>query len=534
MPTAILSASGTRRGRVTSRVVRGLVMWLALGAILALLFVPLSRYAFDDAYIHFRIADHLVRYGQPYFNPGEPVMASSSSAWTLTLAALFALAGRDAGVGLVPILNALAVAAGMLIYGGLARQMLPAARPWLVYPLVALAYLNILFFPAVGLMETPLTMLVVGAGLALWLRRSPLALTLFAVAIYFRLEMVVLLAVFGGYALLRRTFTWRQLILHMAVGVLPFALYGLAFFGTIIPQTVIAKALVYSPTPAQTLEAVASHLAVFSPAVSSPWRILTGALVLIAAGVLTARDAPARRGRLSEAERGMLLFTLCGVLVAVAYTVQRVYVVHWYVPLFATPILFGAACALAGRAGRLAPLVAVSLAALFAADVGTSVYAGLATPGRYPLFEINARVNQYIRVGADLYRQYPDAVLLTSEIGGLGYGFEGRIADGAGLVSPAALRYHPMRVPEERSNALIGAIPLAYVLEMNPEIIVSYDINAEQVLRGGLESDYIHLREPIYTPEDMALATHPYMLGSEYLHVFIRRDVYRVDAPDLE
>ena len=519
---------------MTARLAGWLTIWLALATILALIFVALSRYAFDDAYIHFRIADHLVRYGQPYFNPGEPVMASSSSAWTLTLAALFALVGRDAGIGLVPILNALAVAAGMLVYGGLARQMLPAARPWLVYPLVAVAYLNILFFPAVGLMETPLTMLVIGAGLALWLRRSPLAVTLFAAAVYFRLEMAVFLVVFGAYGLLRRTFTWRQMIVYMAGGALPFALYGLAFFGTLIPQTVIAKALVYSPTPAQTLEAVASHLAVFSPAVSSPWRILTGALVLIAAGVLTARGALARRGRLSEADQVMLLFTLCGALVAAAYIVQRVYVVHWYVPLFATPIVFGAACALAGRAGRLAPLVALALVALFAADVGTSAYAGLAAPGRYPLFEINARVNQYIRVGAALYRAYPDAVLLTSEIGGLGHGFEGRIADGAGLVSPEALRHHPMRVPEERSNALIGAIPLAYVLEVNPEIIVSYDINAEQVLRGGLDADYVHLREPIYTPEDMALAAHPYMLGSQYLHVFIRRDVYRVDALDLE
>lgn len=40
----------------------------------------------DDAYIHLRIAQNLIRTGHPYFNPGDPVMVTSSPIWTIVLA----------------------------------------------------------------------------------------------------------------------------------------------------------------------------------------------------------------------------------------------------------------------------------------------------------------------------------------------------------------------------------------------------------------------------------------------------------------
>ena len=53
----------------------------------ALVFVhfALIEYVADDAYIHLRVAEHLLRDGVPYFNLGEPVMASSSSLRTIIL-----------------------------------------------------------------------------------------------------------------------------------------------------------------------------------------------------------------------------------------------------------------------------------------------------------------------------------------------------------------------------------------------------------------------------------------------------------------
>src|SRR6185503_3189971 len=74
---------------------------LVLFAVLAALQSRLGAYAFDDAYIHFRIARHLAEHGHPYYNLGEAVMASSSTAWTIVLAAFFALGGSASSVALL-------------------------------------------------------------------------------------------------------------------------------------------------------------------------------------------------------------------------------------------------------------------------------------------------------------------------------------------------------------------------------------------------------------------------------------------------
>ena len=46
------------------------------------------NYLFDDSYIHFRIADNLLKYGKPYFNINERYMSSSSSIWTICITLL--------------------------------------------------------------------------------------------------------------------------------------------------------------------------------------------------------------------------------------------------------------------------------------------------------------------------------------------------------------------------------------------------------------------------------------------------------------
>src|SRR5579862_8108957 len=66
---------------------------LILGSIFAVSFVLMLLFGWrlrfdlgDDVYIHLRIAQNLIRTGHPYFNPGEPVMVTSSPVWTILLA----------------------------------------------------------------------------------------------------------------------------------------------------------------------------------------------------------------------------------------------------------------------------------------------------------------------------------------------------------------------------------------------------------------------------------------------------------------
>jgi hypothetical protein len=118
---------------------------------------------------------------------------------------------------------------------------------------------------------------------------------------------------------------------------------------------------------------------------------------------------------------------------------------------------------------------------------------------------------------------------MSSEIGGLGYTFEGRVIDGVGLISPQALEHHPMRVPEQRSYGFIGAIPAGFVEESSPELIVALDIFVEELLRSEVASSYAVIREPVYIDEDLRFAPSPVVWWSRNLNILIRKDLLPPD-----
>jgi hypothetical protein len=146
-------------------------------------------------------------------------------------------------------------------------------------------------------------------------------------------------------------------------------------------------------------------------------------------------------------------------------------------------------------------------------------------PAYYVEFAAGARVRKYRQVAAVLFEHFPHASLMTSEIGGLGYAFRGQVVDAAGLVSPAALRYHPLQTPQERSAEWLGAVPVGFVAEVRPGIIVSYAVLIEALLQSDVLHDYVHIREPVYLAEDVQRAGSAEFWGSEHLHIFIRKDL---------
>jgi hypothetical protein len=128
-------------------------------------------------------------------------------------------------------------------------------------------------------------------------------------------------------------------------------------------------------------------------------------------------------------------------------------------------------------------------------------------------------------VGKVLREAYPNADLMTSEIGGLGYAFTSSILDAVGLASVDALTYHPLSVPDERKNSIIGAIPPAYVVDVSPDIIVTYDTFAQALLRGEVLAQYTEVRVPAYMVEDRAFARSELLWESKYLRVFIHHSL---------
>ena len=102
----------------------------------------------------------------------------------------------------------------------------------------------------------------------------------------------------------------------------------------------------------------------------------------------------------------------------------------------------------------------------------------------------NARVARYLEIGEELYKYCPTCSLATSEIGGLGYSFKGVVFDGFGLGDPEALRFHPLRIPEDRPGYYNGAIPPKYIEYRSPDFIVSITAFSNALRQSNIINNY--------------------------------------------
>jgi hypothetical protein len=498
-------------------------VWLHLG---------LYRYAFDDAYIHFRVAEHFVEQGAPYFNSGEAVMASSSPAWTLLLCLLFLVTGSSASA--VAILNGVISALGALAYVVLSRELTRGelSRPccWAL----ALPFLSLIHFSSAGLMETPLALLVLGLGALLYARRRDEAFILLALAPFIRLELAAFFVLFFLHAFARRkSGGWRRIGFSL-LGSAPFIVYELYYFRSLLPGTVGAKAVVYSMGLADVAEFLLQNLVAFAPPMVHSWGLATGLLLLALLTALTIACECRQRRFVREESEILYLLGAGGLLIAAVYILSKGLVFPWYVPLFAVPFTF-ALYAAAARTRLVAAYIGLLLiiGLPHVMTLGGSALAAAGHPSLYRYFAQNARALKYLETGERLYERFPEARLMSSEIGALGYTFRGRIIDGVGLVSPQALKHHPMKVPEERSFGFIGAIPPGFVEETEPELIVSLDIFIEELLRSEVMSRYRLVREPVYTDQDLLIARSPEIWWSRNLNILIRKDLLpRRTAPE--
>src|SRR5690349_13155716 len=93
---------------------------LVIMGFLIIVHTRLRQYAFDDSYIHFRVARNLVDFGAPYYNPSDMLKVSTSSGWLIFLAMIYWLAkmiNMESNFPLlISILNALVSFCGLIVY----------------------------------------------------------------------------------------------------------------------------------------------------------------------------------------------------------------------------------------------------------------------------------------------------------------------------------------------------------------------------------------------------------------------------------
>lgn len=375
--------------------------------------IPFMSATTDDAFITYRYVENILAGHGFVYNEGERVLGVTTPLYTLLLA-LMGLAGMSP-LAAGPWVNVFAdsLVAPLLAKRAAGDIRSPAIPGALLY---ALCPLNA-FWAASG-METGLYCLAIAAALVFYdsgsLTKSTIAC---AAAVLLRIDAGILLAVLSGHRILSvRRVPWKQVALVLAL-ITPWFVFSTAYFGTPIPNSVIAKAAL---PKTGLLDAIVTILARGFLHLANPIGI--GLAILAIIGVV--------------ADRRLLRtpWFWFPALYALAYTLTRSQLHPWYYPPAYTGylVLAGAGVAIFIRRWREARWTYLAYALLIA---GSS--AGLALHHRKEIPR-QVRLNRYLRETGIHLRTVlpPGSTLFLKDIGYLGYYSGARIHDFAGLVSP--------------------------------------------------------------------------------------------------
>lgn len=371
---------------------------------------------------------------------------------------------------------------------------------------------------SLALMESAAAIFILSAALLSLLTRSALWGVIATLLPLTRPECLLLLPIL--ITLRMRDHRWNFSIVEMLLPTsLLCALGGwyLSVFGVTIPHSIIAKSVVYQITFQQFwkfffLGFSGSNIPLF---ITSLWLVIF--LLLIVASIWRYRSVNDDKGSSLGLSATLLLFPLA---LIIAYASRKVLIFPWYVPLISVPVLV-TLTPLWQKKMTLNGYVALFGTLPFMASGIFSVLI-LFIP-EYSVFgRSGARATTLRKIGEVLASTYPASSILAPEIGGLGRGFPGDIVDGAGLASPNSLRYHPLRIPEQRSAGYLGSVPPELIHDAHPDFIVGLPTLLEAVIRAPEISDYVRIDVPIaYTPP-LGVQRPIHVWGNKSVAVFAR------------
>lgn len=490
------------------------------------LHVALVPYLVEDSYIHFRVAQNLATTGHPYFNVGSAVKTSSSTPWTVLLASLFAL--WPSGVSLIAAVSACISLAGAAAWVALLN--IAAARrlaPW-QSGVACVVYLAIVEPASVAAMETGLGLLLASVGLGYYTKRDAKAFLWLALAAMVRVELSLLSVACGALSFFTRAMPWKRCLLWAISGLAPFCIFDYFQYGSLVPQAFVAKRILHE------LPLVTAFSLLLPEAVSSEFFFRSAAysayatVCVIVATLPLARLAWSRRVLEQPATQLLLVSSATGLGIALTYVASHGLVFPWYRPLYFSLLFLSGLVGAAVSARPLAYLALLTCAAPFLYELGASATAAVGYPQAARHFLEGARAKRTVAIAADLYQKYPRAVMMTSEIGAVGFGFRGRVEDGAGLATPRALSYYPLEVPSERYNAADAPVPRRFLKDLRPGLVIAVDRHLDAVLSDPIRADYVHLRRRLYDAEDDARRGSELLLWDDvrWLDVLIRKDLW--------
>lgn len=463
----------------------------ALALAVRLYFGPLLR---DDAYITFKYARNLAQGAGFVFNPGEPVLGTTTPLYTIILATLYRLGISPLEAGYV-----LGIASDVALVGLLgwsltrwSKTRLGEGRPGA--GLLAAAFYALsapLATAAVSGMETSFYLLLGWLGLYLYTQEryslSALALALMALT---RPDGLILAAVIAGdYAIRHRRLPWRSLALFAAL-LAPWIAFATLYFGSPIPQSMMAKASTAAQAnPWLSLRLFGEYF------IQGPMAL--GSLLFLV-GAATTRSRPF----------GLLLawFGAYAILFIGANQFSNP-VFEWYY----APLLLGF-CVMAGQG---AAFLLGAVARVLSRPVGYPAIAALGLVfllASANLLEqrrqtvsawVDSREGGYRRMAGQLNQWAgPGELLAAREVGVLGYYYQGPLLDLDGLVSPQAVGQTDAELIKKRRPAWISGIGdhLAWELLTSAWFTDNYALEDNQRLVDGRDLYAWRQRSPSEIP----------------------------------
>ncbi len=451
-------------------VAAGLVLWVG--------FRLYTDITLEDALITFRYAENLAL-GQGFcFNPGEPVLGTSTPLLALILAGV----GWAAGVSFIPVAANLLLfcasgAAGLLVYAALRRL----AGASVALAGIALFILNRdMVWVTAGGMETPLVLFLMALGFWALAARRPrwaaLAAGLLVLARPDGLVWAGLVCLVVGWQERRRALVPALIFLSV---VLPWIIWAHFYFGSALPHSITAKRAMAMTYP--LVEFLQWYARVVSGGIPY-FRGLAGVAFLLPAGLVLGGVVMAwRRRRETPGWIGLLPTMYLAAFALFLFVGHAPHTFRWYL---APPIL--AALLTAAWASGAVADGRIGFPWRVAAAVGTSALLGGQILLLGKSFEFSQRFQanenaQRRRAGEWLNAQaHPSASVAMEAIGYQGTFARRRVIDLAGLISPDVVEIHR----RSGSNAEVIRRVLS---ELRPDYLIlrAFEVDENRCSYGG-------------------------------------------------
>lgn len=424
---------------------------------------------FDDTYITFRYSLNLASGHGFVYNLGEPVLGTTAPLWAMVLA-LCAAAGIPIEQASLAIALVCDAGSGFLLFRLLGALGFGAGIP-LAAALLFLGFFDYFSLARSGMESSFFVFLVLGSLTSIASKRFVVASVFTALAALTRPEGALLLAVLpAALWYYRAELRARDIIMPLAALAAiagSWAIYAVLTFGSVVPQSVVAKASMFKdPALAQfswnnialfflrgqfggeiftrthiQLMPVISLLAVAGAA----WLVLN---------VLRGRDG-------SAIPRAALLLFFPGAYVAgMALSHAFTHFPWYYAPMYpflAALVPIGTAAVTQSRATAVLSVTA----ALIAAQIAAAIIVKMPSDTTF-------WVDGYFEMSEGVPRDASIRVA-APEIGAVGWRvWPATILDMAGLVTPAA----------------VGVAPEAYFKATRPEFLIVRTDNAAELLRA--------------------------------------------------